>query len=434
MQNTAFMTQLSRQFAKLEPYLPCSNELNLRHLRHEAMLALNNIGLPHKKQDTWKYTSLAPLAEIPFKVYTHPSSALSLSLLKPFIINDDKDNVLVFLNGYHLPALSHTNDACHGLTLTHFKHVAKMQPELLHELIAKGHTSKQFFQQMNSAFTTDGALVIIAENKTIKHPIHLYHFLVNPSQHPTMASTQTHIFVEKNAHATLIEHFITLSDQTVCLNTQTFIHGYKGAALTYTKNAHHDKNAYSVNLLQANLYAASLTLFDIGVGGKYQRQENQIYFHEKDSKLKVSGMMVPFSHEHIDWVYHVHHQIPLCESIINLKSLVGEKGHSSFLGKISVAQNAQKTITNIQNKNMLIGKVGIADSLPQFEILADDVQCVHGSSVSQLDENQLYYLQSRGLDEIQAKELMIKAFVEDVFHHLEHNIKEQVMAYIQRQI
>lgn len=133
--------------------------------------------------------------------------------------------------------------------------------------------------------------------------------------------------------------------------------------------------------------------------------------------------MLPHSQEHIDWVSHLHHQASHCHSEQIVKSVIGDKGHSTFLGNITVKKDAQKTIAHMHNHNLLLSK-GKADTAPQLEIHADDVKCNHGATVGRLEDSALFYLQSRGIDEQQAKRMLIDAFVQEIFNQ-EDNIIEQ---------
>ncbi len=209
---------------------------------------------------------------------------------------------------------------------------------------------------------------------------------------------------------------ITLGEKPVWLNTQTFIKAKDDSQISYFRHAIESPSSYHFHQLHTTQTSGTLDVIDVSTGAGYHRIESNLSINQPQAKTTLNALMLPNRGSHIDWVSHLHHMAPECQSHINVKSLIGAGGYSSFFGKIFVNKNAQKTNTRMDNHHLHLFSTGRADSAPQFEILADDVQCTHGATIGQLDEQILFYLESRGIDQETARQLLIDAFIEDIIH------------------
>ncbi len=411
-----FLANLQQQFDKLQPFLPGEGNLEIHHARQQALTDARLIGLPHPKLAMWKYALLNEFSQLEFKAYIHPCESLKHSFMEPHLINDIEQSSMVFLNGYYVPKLSHKSHDNPQITIAHLSHLAKVQPDLLEQIFENQKNSKQFFNLVNTAMTTDGALIIIPDNVQMEHPIIIYQFLINPTDHATMANTQTHLYVGKKSSAIIIEKVITLGEKPVWLNTHTFINAKDDAHVSYFRHVIESPLAYHFHQLHTAQTSGRLELMDISMGAGYHRIESNHLINQPHAKTTLNGLMLPERGAHIDWNSNLHHIAPECQSHVNVKSLIGAGGHSSFFGKIFVNKNAQKTNTRMDNHHLHLFNSGRADSAPGFEIMADDVQCTHGATVGQLDEQVLFYCESRGIDKEIARQLLIDAFIEDILH------------------
>lgn len=418
MENNLFLSNIRQQFEKLLPYLPGTGDLALRHLRHQALEKASHVGIPHHRLETWKHADLQSLFEVDYKPYLHLTD-VTLPEIEFYLTPHIKCSKLVFINGYYAPHLSHKLQELHDVTITHLHHLAKTQPSLLAELIEDSMQEPSFFHQLNSAFTTDGPFIIIPENYKAAFPIIIYYFILD-NQQPSMVNSQTHIYVEKNAGATIIEKTISLTKNPILINTQHFIKAHPQSELHFHKMTMNSPSDCHFEHVHASLLSSTLHFSMYATGSSYHRIETNMLLHDKKANIDFCGMMIPFAKSHIDWVSQVVHMAPLCQSEQIMQSFICDHGHSSFLGKISVNENAYKTDARLKSLHILLGSQGKADSAPQFEIHNDDVQCTHGATISGLDENALFYLQSRGCSLSQSKSLIIHALMDKILSKIEN--------------
>jgi Fe-S cluster assembly protein SufD len=235
-----------------------------------------------------------------------------------------------------------------------------------------------------------------------------------------MVNSQTHVYIEKNSNATIIEKTISLAKKSVLINTQHFVKAHPQSELHFHKMTMNSSSDYYFEHFHASLLSSALHFSMYTTGSSYHRIETNMLLHDKNANIEFSGMMIPFAKSHIDWVSHIIHMAPLCQSEQLMQSFICDHGHSSFLGKVSVNEHAYKTDASLKSQHLLLGSQGKADSAPQFEIHNDDVKCTHGATISGLDENTLFYLQSRGFSLSQSKSLIIHALMDKILLNIEN--------------
>lgn len=421
MQNVNFVNHIVEQYEKLLPFLPGTGNLKVRTLRHQVLNEAEKIGLPSLHQSTWKYALLQPLFETVLQGGPHPTEKRDYTELQPYLIDDPQALTLVFINGFYVPMLSRQRKKFPAATLTSFSHLAKSQPELLHDLIEHSSLSKHFFHLINCALVSDGALVIIPDDSQVNVPIYLYHILINDNSSLNMINTQTHLFIGQKANVSIVEKIISLTSKTSLLNTQTFVKCAPRANVSYYQYTDGTPSTYHFTHLNVHQDAASQLQFKLlSHGALYHRLETDLALLGSDAQADCRALILPNTQEHIDWTSHLSHQASHCHSEQMIKSVIGNKGHSTFLGNITVKKDAQQTVAHMHNHNLLLSS-GKADTAPQLEIHADDVKCNHGATVGRLDMSALFYLQSRGIGELQAKKILIDAFVREIFNQIDIN-------------
>lgn len=424
-----FIDNITKQFKKTENFLPGAGFLSLRLLRKKSLENALHLGAPCAVHPTWKKVLLQPFLEIPFKSPLHPHEPIDFTDVGSYFVSDPHSISLVFINGYYAPYLSNHTAITSEVTISTLAQIAKNQPEFLQELMTHSVLSKQFFHQINNAFTSDGAFIIIPENYLLLKPIYLYHFILNENI-PSMINHQTHIIISNGASATITEHFFCLSESPCWLNAQTFVSCEKSANLKFYRYHKNSVKTYHFNTINCSLFTNSqLTLTDFTLGGAYHRHETTVEMRESNAQFGHYGFMLPDPFGHIDWISRLSHLAPYCHSQQHIRSVIGNECYSSFLGSINVAKIAQKTVTRMTNHNLLLGTKGRADSAPWLEIQADDVQCSHAANVSQLDDAILFYLRTRGLSLTMAKHLLVNAFLQEITNSIDHELLKNLITH-----
>jgi|GEM_PF-4331095 len=416
MDSALFLEQLAHSFGKQAPYLPGFGRPEIRAIRQQALVQACHLNIPSIRLDLWKHARFDSLLEATFAPYLHAPSKQVLAQIAPLVDSSGEILNLVFLNGHYVPSLSHHNPI--EIRLQSIARLAKMQPELLIDF-HKGHAD-HFFSQLNTAFCSDGAIVIIPENVHLTKIVVISHFLVNENHYPHMAHPQTHIHLGKNSEVTIIEKWFSLGNETKAfMNGHTELLCAQGAVCHLYRYTHHATSTWGFHQIRATLLAnAQLNMTELAFGAHYQRHEVNVHLKEPSAVLKCYGLLLPNTFEHCDWVSHVTHYAEGGNSLQKIKAIVGFDGHSSFLGNITVKPAAQHTQTLMVSESLLLADKGQADSAPQLEILADEVKCNHAATISQLNEPMLFYLQSRGFSLAQARQLLLKAFTDEIVHSI----------------
>jgi Fe-S cluster assembly protein SufD len=163
------------------------------------------------------------------------------------------------------------------------------------------------------------------------------------------------------------------------------------------------------------------------VAGRLGRQEVEVNLSEAGAAAHVAGAWWATGQEHQDVHTLVRHQAPGCESSQTFKGVLDGRARAVFDGRIVVAEQAQKTVARQANHNLLLSGDAEVDTKPQLEILADDVKCSHGTTVGQLNQDQLFYLLARGVGLEAARAMLIEAFVQEIAQDINHSKLREVM-------
>lgn len=411
MEAVDFMGKFTQQFQTLEPYLPGSGDPVLRKIRHNAMLQALNTKPPTYKQNTWKYARLESLLAFEPTISRRRATIHNPDEITSHLMNRLSENAFVFVNGFYMPSMSiHAEKS--PLTIKHFRTMSEKQDSVLETLLEASSQSKGFFHHLNTALANDGVLIIVPSSFKSEDPILITHILVDYGDHHYWVSPQTHIYVEKEANATIIENTIILGSGASCLNSQTYITLHPQSQLHYLRVDKGNVKSNTLSHIHVTQHDASdLTLNACTEGGGYHRFEIENELSGKASRYQLQGLMLPSQSMHHDWVTKLNHLTPACDSVQTVKSIIGDEGHGSYLGSITVNQQSVKTNALMENHHLLLTENGKADSSPQFEIFCDDVKCNHGSSTGQLDENLLFYLESRGMNPSRATEILLSSYI-----------------------
>lgn len=262
----------------------------------------------------------------------------------------------------------------------------------------------------------DGFILDLKKNQTLIKPIHVLH---TTTQNNLMTNTCNRIHLQEGAHATVIESFVGLDDITYFSKVTTDIHLSERLQLSHYKMQQQGKNAFHVDSLSVQqAYGSCLQAYSFSTGSKLARSDTRIHCMDERVTSKLYGLYFGRNKQQLDHHIVVHHARGNCQSSQHYKGVVSDHAQIGFDGKIIVDENAQKTNARQINKNLLLSDSAVAVSKPQLTIFADDVKCAHGATVGHLDEQALFYLQSRGISSIEAKRLLVSGFAGDIIEKI----------------
>ncbi|MEK6241054.1 MAG: Fe-S cluster assembly protein SufD, partial [Escherichia coli] len=241
-----------------------------------------------------------------------------------------------------------------------------------------------------------------------------------------------HLDLAEGAEATVIEHFVSLNDARHFTGARFTINVAANAHLQHIKLAF--KNPVSHHFAHNDLLLADdATAFSHSflLGGAVLRHNTSTQLNGENSTLRINSLAMPVKNEVCDTRTWLDHNTGFCNSRQLHKTIVSDKGRAVFNGLINVAQHAIKTDGQMTNNNLLMGKLAEVDTKPQLEIYADDVKCSHGATVGRIDDEQMFYLRSRGINQQDAQQMIIYAFAAELTEALrDEGLKQQVLARI----
>ncbi|RKZ84638.1 MAG: Fe-S cluster assembly protein SufD [Gammaproteobacteria bacterium] len=421
------LTELATPFASVADSLPLvGNEFPwLNALRQQATSQFNIDGLPAKKVEDWKYTSLWSLAQ---QSFTHDADKFSLDAQQCDQIALLVDAYrLVIVDGEFSQGLSSVDALPAGLSitslstsLTNVEHVLGKQVDL----------AKAGLTALNTMLMNEGVVVTVATDVHIEKPIEL--LVINSGNTEGLATHLRNVItLERNSKATIIEHYVGLSDDNYFTNVVTEVVLAEKAELNHYKLQQESKNAFHIATLAAKQAANSQwKTNNISLGAKLARNDVHSQLLGEQAHVVMDGLYLVNNDQHIDNHTRIDHGVPNTTSEELYKGVLEDNSHAVFNGKVIVHKDAQKTDANQQNHNLLLSRGCEIDSKPEMEIYADDVKCGHGSTVGQINENQLFFLRARGLDEVTARSLLTYAFAVDVLERIPYEDIRQALSVV----
>ena len=386
----------------------------IHEIRTSSLKQFEALGFPTKKDEAWKYTSLAKLLKNDYSIFPKKETTTELKDVKKYFLYDIDTYKVVFIDGIYSPFLSDTThdgiDVCLlSAALTKDKYKATI--ETYFNTIAKKDDS---LTALNTAFTKEGAYIYIPKSVVAEKPIQILHFSTS-EQGPMLLQPRNLIVAEENAQVQIFERHQSLVPHQVLTNSVTEIFAAENAIVDYYKVQNDlDEASLIDNTYVAQKDKSHVSVHTFSFGGQLIR--NNLNFYQKgeyiDSTMK--GITIIGDRQHVDHYTLVDHAQPNCESHQDYKGIYADKSVGVFNGKIYVNQIAQKTNAFQKNNNILLDNTATINTKPQLEIFADDVKCSHGCTIGQLDEDALFYLRSRGIPKREAKGLLTYAFANNV--------------------
>lgn len=387
---------------------------NVHAIRTESIQNFEREGFPTKKDEDWKYTSLRPLLKHDFSLFPSTGKPVEFKQVKEYLINEIESYNLIFIDGIFSSFLSDTThedcDICVlSSALTRPKY--KMVVDNYFNTITKENNS---LSELNTAFAKEGAFINIPKNTIVPKPIQIINFSTG-SEKDVLLQPRNLVIVGENSHVQIIERHQNLSKNTTLTNSVTEIFLHKRAIVDYYKiqNDTEDSSLIDSTFISQKMQSvASVNTYSFG--GKIIRNNLEFYHEGEHITSNLNGISILNGKQHVDNHTLVNHKYPNCESHELYKGIYADKSTGVFNGKVIVQREAQKTNAFQQNNNILIDDGATINAKPQLEIFADDVKCSHGCTIGQLDENALFYMQTRGIPKKEAKALLLFAFGNDV--------------------
>jgi Fe-S cluster assembly protein SufD len=379
--------------------------------RKAAIARFAELGFPDRRDEAWKYTNAARIADVPYE--PAPPAPVGPEALAALRLPLAEGPHLVFANGRLVPELS-AGAPDPGVTTAGLKQVLASDPDRLEPELARLSLEDRSFAVLTAALWADGALVRVPRHTALRDPLFLV-FLTTGGPGPMAVHPRTVVVAEPGSRATVVEVHASLDDGASLLVPLTEIRVGENAALDHVVLGRAGAGATqlascAVRVERSGRFASTW----ITAGGRLVRNDLVVELAGEGAEATLDGLYVTGDGEHVDSQTTVDHQLPHGSSRELYKGVLGGRSRAVFNGRIWVRPDAQKTDARQRNENLLMSADAEVDSKPQLEIQADDVRCSHGSTIGQLEKDALFYLRTRGIDERAARALLTLGFASQI--------------------
>ena len=404
----------------------------LEMVRTSAMDRFEQLGFPSVRNEEWKYTNLAALAKENFVPATRSEEQLDVS---GFVYPETASAHLVVVDGFLRDDLS-VKTGLEGVVAIDLVSAAAdaRYNKLVRKYLARdaGYDNKGL-TALNTAFLQSGVFLLIPKNVELKTPLQITYVAEaeNSASFPRAL-----IVVEENSSATVIENFVSKNGGRYFTNSIAEIIVKDGARLHHYRLQRESKQAFHTATTAAELGRSShYDTTSINLGAQLSRHDVSVVMDHEGAETSVDGLYMVGSDQHTDTHSVIDHRQPHCTSHQLYKGILDGNGRAVFNGKVFVREGAQKTDAMQTNKNLLLSDKARVDTKPQLEIYADDVKCAHGAAVGQIEAEELFYLETRGINPELGRNLLTYGFAEEVIAKIEiESIRSQLDETVLRQL
>jgi Fe-S cluster assembly protein SufD len=401
--------------------------------REAAFTRFLAAGFPTTRQEEWRHTNIHPIAATEFKL---PSTfEINPAAAEPFLFADDLLHRVVLVNGRWSKELSSLGALPAGVTVRSVRDAVETStPKTAPEWLMKASAGMPFVD-LNTAFADDGVVIEIAAKAVVTDPIHVVS-LTTQAAHPTMVTPRVQIRAGEQAQALIVESYGGLAGEPTFTNALTIMDVAAGAMVDHVKLQREAQTAFHLAAIFVRAdRAATVRSHAITLGGRIARNDISALLAGEGAEVTLDGLYVADGDALVDTHTTIDHAMPHCPSHEVYKGILAGQARAVFNGKIIVRQDAQKTNAKQTNKALLLSDNAQVNTKPQLEIFADDVKCTHGAAIGQLDEDAMFYMQARGIDYADARNLLIHAFAADVLDGVREDIvREQAMRLLEEKL
>jgi Fe-S cluster assembly protein SufD len=383
----------------------------LSELRGRGAAIYGDRGLPGRRDEYWRYTSLNELSKNDFQL-ANGAPALDVPPLPHRAVAELASYRIVFVNGRLRPDLCVLDDMPDGVLIAGLDDMIAAAPDRLQPFLGQSmELSDMPLAALNTAFMRDGMVLFVDESVVVDKPVHLIS-IASPGDTPMMLQPRHLVVLGDGAKATLIESHIGGSDGAYFNNLVSELTLGEGAELNHYTFQEEGPAAIHIAVTALNLAAkASYGGFVLQSGGLIGRSETRAVLSGPGAECRLDGIYLGTGSQILDNTTYVEHVATGCRSRQVYKGVLDGRARGVFQGKIHVRPGAQQTDGYQMSRALLLSPRAEIDTKPELEIYADDVKCSHGATAGELDTEAMFYLMSRGITEDAARRILIEAFV-----------------------
>jgi Fe-S cluster assembly protein SufD len=389
--------------------------------REQAVQRFLQSGFPTRKSEAWRYSNLTSLLD---KTFVLPEQGIQQEITTVPVESDwlaqSQNQRIVFVNGHFSAQLSQLQNLPQGVYIAGLQQAMAERADLLQKILERSSQSEfHVFNDLNTAMFADGLVFYLEENVTVQEPIEVLYVVSGEANEQSpddyVLSPRNLVWLESGAKATLVERYIGEGSNAYFTNGLGEIVLNASAQLEHYRLQQEGQAAYHISTLFVHHEAQSQYQGNtIVLGGKWSRTDYNVDFHGEHAQSRLDGLYLVKDKQLADIHLNINHAIPNCSSEQDFRGILLGSGRGVFDGLIKVAEQAQHTEAHLYNANLMLSRSAEVDTKPQLLIYADDVKCSHGTTVGQLEPEQLFYLRSRGISESDAKKMLCVGFAQEV--------------------
>lgn len=390
-------------------------------LREGALERLESQGIPRAKDEEWRFLRLRPLTETDFVPVEAVESEVTDEMVASRAVEEAAGQTLVFVNGQFDPALSDVSGFSEDIHVGQLSEPGEEDEGTVADKLGRAADvfDEDYFASLNAAGFRDGAYVIVPPDTAVEGAVHLLHFATEADK-PYVSHSRNLVVVGRGSKMRLVEEYTGAGSGVYFNNALTEVSLGEGANVDHVKIQGESDDAYHMGRRAIDMedwatynsrtiaYGAKLSRFDI-----HSRGDGEEIDCTLDGLAVLGDKQISDTHSVMD------HRQGHAGSHQLHKMILDDQSHAVFNGKIFVQQHAQKIDAYQLNRTLLLSDRAKVNTKPQLEIFADDVSCTHGATIGQLEDDQLFYLQTRAIDEVQARQMLVFGFAAEILDGIE---------------
>jgi Fe-S cluster assembly protein SufD len=395
----------------------------LKERRAQAMSRFAEVGFPSARQESWRLTDVRAIARESFSLAPAPQAhGITQDAIVPVLLGGADRLTAVFVNGHYEPELSSTAGLPESVTLGSLRTAVADDPELVERHLSKyAADERNPFTALSTAFTHDGAFVHVPRGVVVEKPLQLLFLAVPDAATGNLWHPRNVVVLEEGAQASVVESYVGLGDGIYWTNAVTeVVVGENATADTYRIQRESAGGYHTATTQSYQERSSNYSLITFTFGAQLSRHDINAVLDGEGADCTVDGLSMLRDEQHTDYHTTLEHAKAHCTSWEYFNGVFDDRSRGVFTGRIVVKPGAQQTDSKQTNNNLLLTERARADSQPQLEIYADDVKCTHGATLGPIDEENLYYIQSRGLPREDARMLLTYGFGSEILSNVKH--------------
>jgi Fe-S cluster assembly protein SufD len=382
----------------------------MRDIRAAAFAAFARTGLPHRRNEEWKYTDLRALVrDVPPPAPPGAPDLAKQALARADLLAGIERARIVFVNGHFMPALSDLTGLENAVDFASLGRFLAQGGAILDRSLDPEDAP---IFALNTAFVRDGAVLRIHDGAALPRPLEIVNVFAGPA--PGLQTLRHQVSVGAGAKAGIFMSFAGPDGVAYHTNVVTELQIGEGADVRLITTQEEGDRAVHLSLLLPRLAGkVNFEPFAFDAGALIARSEMRVSFEDEGSFMGLRGARIGRGTQHLDTTLLVHHAAPGCGGQEYFKSAMADQSQGVFQGKIVVEPGAQKTDSKMMSRALLLSEGAGFFNKPELEIFADDVVCGHGATCGSIDKEMLFFLRSRGIEKDEAERMLVLAFLAD---------------------